>query len=161
TNLVLDLGALGEFAEGRAVGEEAVRIADSVSHAFSMIGSRWTLGELLIAQGTLPLAISTLERAFSIWQAAQVQYFFVLVASALGCAYGRGGRLAEAVPLLEQAVAHAAGTAEAGPRAVLAVGRLSEARLLEGRVDEARSFAQQSLELARQYGHRGNEAWAL
>jgi tetratricopeptide (TPR) repeat protein len=159
-NLVLGLGALGEFAEGRSVGEESVRIADSLSHPFSMIGSRWVLGELQIAQGTLPLAIPTLERAFSICQAAQVPYFIVLVASTLGHAYALAGRVAEAVPLLEQAVAHAAETAEAGPRAV-AVGRLSEARLLDGRGDEARVFAQQSLELARQYGHRGSETWAL
>jgi tetratricopeptide (TPR) repeat protein len=78
----------------------------------------------------------------------------------LGYAYARAGRVAEALPLLEQ------GAAER-----LMVGRwaeyslrlawLSEAYLLAGRVEDALDAAGQALRRARQQRERGDEVWVL
>jgi tetratricopeptide (TPR) repeat protein len=85
---------------------------------------------------------------------------FPWLASPLGYAYALAGRVAEALPLLEQAVEQAASMRFTASQPLL-VAYLSEAYLLAGRLDEAISLAQQALELARAYKERGQEAWSL
>jgi tetratricopeptide (TPR) repeat protein len=86
--------------------------------------------------------------------------FLPAVASELGYAYTLSGRVAEALPLLEQAV-------ERGDvmRLVLnqshRVAWLSEAYLRAGRVDDALGLAGRALDLARAHKERGSQAWAL
>ena len=77
------------------------------------------------------------------------------VASALGVAYALAGRVAEALPLLEQAVEQA--PAMGHSRMLRGSSLLSEGYLLAGRPDEARP-AEQALALAREHqatGHAG------
>ena len=64
----------------------------------------WGLGLLSLRQGDLPRALPLLERAMSICQDADLPVYFPLMAAALGAAYTLAGRVADAVPLLTQAM---------------------------------------------------------
>jgi tetratricopeptide (TPR) repeat protein len=78
----------------------------------------------------------------------------------LGHAYALSGRLAEALPLLEQAVDQTAAREFRGGHA-LHVARLGEACLLAGRPEDAIRLAQRALDLSCEHRERGNQAWAL
>ena len=70
------------------------------------------------------------------------------------------GRVAEALPLLEQAEQRGAAMGTMGGQS-LRVGYVSEAYLLAGRMQEAVQLAGRALDLARAHKERGHEAWAL
>lgn len=70
------------------------------------------------------------------------------------------GRLAEALPLLEQAVEQAT-TMPFMPFVSIGITALSEAYLLVGRPDEAMPLAQRALDLACRHHEGGNQAWLL
>ena len=92
------------FAEGRALGEEGLRIAEAVAHPASLMLASWGIGLLALRQGDLPRALPLLERAMGICQDADLPLFFPRMAAALGAAYTLAGRIADAVPLLTQAM---------------------------------------------------------
>jgi class 3 adenylate cyclase/tetratricopeptide (TPR) repeat protein len=158
--LVSCLAEVGTFAEGLALGEEGIRIAEAVNEPDSLIVAYRGVGRLYLCKGDFHRAILMLERGLSICQVANIPGQFSSVASPLGAAYTLAGRVAEALPLLEQVVQHATSTRRQGRQSLL-VAWLSEAYLLAGRMDEAISLAQQALELARAYKERGYEAWTL
>jgi tetratricopeptide (TPR) repeat protein len=120
----------------------------------------WGIGLLCLRQGDLPRALPRLERAMSICQDANLPLFFPLMAAALGMAYTLGGRVADAMPLLTQAMEQ---TAAPEPIAFQALCRLSmgEAQVLADRMEEAHALAGRALALARAHQERGNEAYAL
>ena len=95
---------LGMFAEGSALGEEGLRIAEAVAHPASLMCASWGIGLLSLRQGDLPRALPRLERAVGICQDADLPFYFPWMAAALGAAYTLGGRVADAVPLLTQAM---------------------------------------------------------
>ena len=105
--LVLCLAELGAFAEGRTLGDEAIQIAEAVDNPFSRTEAYGSLGRLSLRQGDLPKAIALLERGLEVCQAANIQILVPFAASDLGTAYALAGRIPEALPLLEQAVAQA------------------------------------------------------
>jgi tetratricopeptide (TPR) repeat protein len=82
------------------------------------------------------------------------------IAASLGYAYALVGRLAEGRALLEEALREGSRMGALQAQS-LYVARLSAVCLLEGCVDEALQHARQALALARQYGERGHEAFAL
>ena len=59
---------LGTFAEGRALGEEGLRIAEAVAHPGSLMLASWGIGLLALRQGDLPRALPLLEQAMDICQ---------------------------------------------------------------------------------------------
>ena len=79
-------------------------------------------------------------------------------ASDLGTAYALSGRVAEALPLLEQAVAQATAMRS---NTSLWTAQLGLGYLLAGRLEDARLSAQDALVLARTQGERGYQAYAL
>jgi tetratricopeptide (TPR) repeat protein len=79
-------------------------------------------------------------------------------ASPLGYAHALAGRVAEALPLLEQSVERAASMRFTVSQS-LWIARLSEAYLLAGRIDEAITEALRALELSREHKERGHQAW--
>ena len=95
---------LGTFAEGRALGEEGLRIAEAVAHPASLMMASWGIGLLALRQGDLPRALPLLERAVGLCQDADLPSYFPWMAAALGAAYTLAGRVADAVPLLTQAM---------------------------------------------------------
>jgi DNA-binding winged helix-turn-helix (wHTH) protein/class 3 adenylate cyclase/tetratricopeptide (TPR) repeat protein len=93
---------LGTFAEGRAFGEEGLRLAEAVAHPGSLVFASWGAGLSSLRQGALPRAIPLLERAVGICQDADLPATLPWMAPALGAAYTLGGRCADAVALLTQ-----------------------------------------------------------
>ena len=80
--------------------------------------------------------------------------------SNLGLAYVLSGRPSEGFPLLEHAIDQSRDM-NLMCHVSLHVANLSGSHLLEGRTDEALSQAQRALDLARNHGERGHEAWCL
>jgi tetratricopeptide (TPR) repeat protein len=160
TWLVSCLADLGEFAEGAARGEEAVQIAETIDHPFSLTQAYFCLGNLSLHKGDLHQAISVLERGLGLCQIANFLSWVPTVTAALGYAYVLAGRVPEALPLLQQAV-------EQSPSTGISAGYsrrvtyLGEAYLLAGRMDEAAALARRALASARDLKARGNEAYAL
>jgi tetratricopeptide (TPR) repeat protein len=160
TWLVGCLADLGEFDEGTARGDEAIRLAEAAEHPFSLTQANYALGTLFLRQGKLTKAIPLLEGGLGVCQTASILTWFSTVAAALGYAYALSERIPEALPLLQQAVAHDTSRVISAGHA-RRVAYLSEAYLLAGRRDEAVDLATSALTFARTLKARGNEAYAL
>jgi tetratricopeptide (TPR) repeat protein len=152
---------LGTFAEGRALGEEGLRIAEAVDHPPSLMSASWGIGLLALRQGDLHRALPLLERAVSLCQDAHLPFYFPLAASALSAAYTLGGRVADAVPLCTQVMEQTTATEMPVFEEVLCRLSLGEAQLLADRLEEAQALAERALALGRRHQERGNEAYAL
>jgi tetratricopeptide (TPR) repeat protein len=120
----------------------------------------WAMGFLTLRQGDFPRAIRVLERALALVQEADLQLLVPMVAAPLGAAYTYAGRAADAVPLLEQAVAQASARQYLWDQA-LRVGWLGEAHLRMGQLAAAELQAQQALEFAQTHQEQGHAAYAL
>jgi tetratricopeptide (TPR) repeat protein len=82
------------------------------------------------------------------------------VASTLGSARLLEGRVAEALPLLEEAAQHGRAIGFMHGHS-LVLGLLADGYPQAGRPEDASRTAGEALELARKHGERGWEAWAL
>src|SRR5262249_27379508 len=151
---------LGLFAEGISLGQEGLRIAEASNHAISLVFAGWKIGLLALRQGDLPRALPLLERAMSICQNTDFPSFFTQVCADLGAAYTLGGRVADAVLLLTQALEQSA-TMESVHGQALCSLSLGEAQMLSGHLEEAHALAERALAGAREHQRRGNEAYAL
>jgi tetratricopeptide (TPR) repeat protein len=151
---------LGMFAEGSALGEEGLGIAEAVAHPYSLMHASWGSGLLSLRQGDLSRALPLLERAVGICHEIDILFYLPEIAAALGAAYTLAGRAADAVPLLTQAIAQPT-TTEIVRYQVLCRLSLGEAHLLAGCLEEARALAKRALALTRAHQERGNEAHAL
>jgi class 3 adenylate cyclase/tetratricopeptide (TPR) repeat protein len=151
---------LGMFAEGRAFGDEGLRIAEAVAHPGSLMIASWGMGLLALRQGDLHRALPLLERAIGICQDADLPAYSPRVAAALGAAYTLGGRVADTVPLLTQATAQIIAMEMGGFQALCGLS-LGEAHLRAGSLEEAHTLAEHTLGPAREHQERGHEAYAL
>jgi tetratricopeptide (TPR) repeat protein len=158
--LVGCLTELGEFAEGASLADEAIRLAEVAEHPFSLGQAYISVGILHVRWGDLARAIPILERALTLSRVSDVAALFPGVASALGYAYALSGRTDDGIPLLEQAIAHAA-SRQIRARQSLWDTWLSETYLLARQSARAREIAQRAVNLSRELGARGNEAYAL
>ena len=77
---------LGTFAEGSALGDEGLQIAEAVAHPGSLMLASWGIGLLALRQGDLPRALPLLERAVGLCQDADLPALFPLD----GCGLGGG-----------------------------------------------------------------------
>jgi tetratricopeptide (TPR) repeat protein len=158
--LVRCLAEVGEFAEGIVRGEEAIRIAEASDHPHSCFLAYLRLGNLYLRKGDLHHAIPLLEQGLGRWQAYDLQRWFPSIASPSGLALVLAGRVAEAMPLLEQTFRQASSMTSMNDHSS-SESRLSEAFLLVGRMDEAIALAGRALDHARAHKERGHTAWAL
>jgi tetratricopeptide (TPR) repeat protein len=110
-------------------------------------------------KGDLHQIIPVFERGLALCQSLNIPVWPIIHAL-LGAAYALSGRIAEALPLLEQAVEHANARQLIANQALWLV-HLSEAYLLAGRLDDAHTRDGQALEFARGHKGRGHEAYAL
>jgi tetratricopeptide (TPR) repeat protein len=157
------LSTLGEFAEGRRHGEEALRLAivDGQWQGDAPIMARARLGCLYLAQGDLEAAIRVFEEGLALCRASGDIATLGAITGGLGEAYAHTGRVAEGLALLEEACRDDLRTSALGGHYITHLRQLSMVYLLAGRVDEAWQRACQALDLARQQKVRGNEAHAL
>ncbi|HBH04632.1 MAG TPA: hypothetical protein DDZ42_22420 [Candidatus Rokubacteria bacterium] len=139
----IDHAVMGEFEAALAAQAEAHAIGEAIGDPRLQSYAAWTTGAVYAARGEAPAAIAActrgLEHSPDPINTANALGF-------LGYAHLEAGDAAEATPLLEQAVdrLHQFG-ARQGEGWFTAW--LSEARLLAGRVDEARALALRGLEI--------------
>ena len=158
--LALCHAELGTFAEGIALGDEGLQIAEAVDHPGSLMFAYYGIGLLSLRQGDLRRALPLLECAVGLCQDADLPLYFPWMALALGAAYTLGGRIVDAVPLLTQAMEQAIAMEMGGFQALCRLP-LGEAHLRAGRLGEAHAHAERALALTRAHQERGNEAYAL
>jgi len=159
-NLARCHAELGMFAVGSTLGAEGLRNAEVMEHSASLMMASWQSGWLCLRQGDLSRALPLLERAMGLCQELDILVFFPLMAATLGAAYTLDGRMAEAVPLLTQALEQATAMAQIRAQAHCRLA-LGEAHLLAGRPEEAHALAEGALAHVREHQERGNEAYAL
>lgn len=157
--LVLALIELGEFEEGIARMEHNRRNFEATRHAYHAATTDATLGRLLLARGNPHEAIDVLVRAYEAAPRVDPSYG-PAVASQLGLAYARAGRITEGLELIERGVEQSEALGRLGGHA-RCLTALGEAYLLAGRAGDAGRAAMSALVLAREQGERGVEAWAL
>jgi tetratricopeptide (TPR) repeat protein len=115
----------------------------------------WGIALLALRQGDLYRALPLLDRAMGFCQDAGFQLFLPLLAADLVAAYTLAGRVADAVPLLTQAIVGRGGD---WGRCHLPLG---EAQMLAGHLEEAHALAEHALGLTRERQQRGLQAYAL
>jgi len=159
TCLVWCLAELGEFDDGIRIGREAIRIAESVDHPFSLATAHAGIGALYVRQGNLEAGLPILERGLELCRAWKLSLWFPPIASALGIGYMQSGRAGDAVSLLERAVEQSEGMRLGGWHSRVLTG-LGLSYLLTGRANDALQAVRRALALAREHKERGHEAWS-
>jgi tetratricopeptide (TPR) repeat protein len=158
--LARTLSALGEFAEGRRHGEEALRLATLEGQGDAPIAVHSYLGDLYLAKGDLEHAIRVLDQGLALCRASGNRNILRPITASLGSAYALQGHLAEGRALLEEGLSEVIRTGGLQGQSHC-VAWLSEVCRLAGHDEEAWQHARQALDLARQLKTRGEEAFAL
>jgi tetratricopeptide (TPR) repeat protein len=151
---------LGTFAEGWTLGDEGLRIAETVAHPASLMFASWGVGLLALRHGDMPTALLQLERAVRLSHDVDLPLFFPSMAAALGAAYILSGRVTDAMALLMRAMVQKTATGTKGYDVPCRLS-LGEAQVLAGRLEEAHTLAEGALTLAHAHQERGHEAYAL
>ena len=151
------LSELGRFDDAAACVAEAVQIAAQAGHPHNVVAASWAAGYLDCMRGRPGPAAEALERAYALCEAAGIAVWLRPSAALLGHAWARGGRLNEAVRVLEQAVQPAENNVAAAAWKVY----LAEAYLASGRADAAEAMATEGLALAHQRRETGFAGHAL
>jgi class 3 adenylate cyclase/tetratricopeptide (TPR) repeat protein len=112
---------VGAFTEGLAEADVALRVAEAVNRPSALAETYQWVGILHLYKGDVHRAIPVLERALDLCRTWDLPLYFPTTASTLGYAYTLCGRLAEGMPLLEQAVERT--VAEDGDDVLAAPGR--------------------------------------
>jgi class 3 adenylate cyclase/tetratricopeptide (TPR) repeat protein len=157
--LALVFSHLGQFGRALEHAEQAMQIAERTNHPHTLIESHGALGGVSLEQGDLDTAQRVFERGVVLLRACRVGDANLL--SGLGHAYALSGRLAEALPLLEESVRSEGSISAMGSGLAVRMSRLAEAHLRAGRADEALRYARTAVELSRKHQERANEAMAL
>jgi tetratricopeptide (TPR) repeat protein len=160
TVLLWSLAELGEFDAAGTVGEDAIRLAESVEHPYSQIFARLGPGFLHLRRGEHADAIKLLEPALQLCEAFDVAAVHATAAGQLASAYALAGRTEDALVLIRRAVAQAAAIGDPIGHGVR-TGTRAEAFLAAGRPAEALPLARRGLDLVRLTGGRGIEGWSL
>ncbi len=158
--LAMVLAEVGEFVEGHAAADEAMRLAEPLRHPFALAHAYIGAASIAIRQGEYERAIHLFE-----WyqrQCASVgsEQVWPLADWYAGFAYVQAGRVEEGLALLEQ-IRQPSYSVTGGVGRSLLGAWLGEAYLLAGRPADATALAEPAARLAHQHGERGHEAWAL
>jgi tetratricopeptide (TPR) repeat protein len=154
--LMRALAEVGDFEEGLARGDEAVRLLESTDLPFSFASSLEGLGFVHLRRGEIAQAIDLLERGLQLCEQRQFHLIHYMIAAYLGYAYALAGRDVEAMPLLAESAA-----IDWGLHPALRVTMQGEAHLLAGRRDPARQCVDRGLVLAAVSEEHGSRGWTL
>ena len=149
----------GNFSEAIRLAHEAVGLA-SADQPFSRYPALWGLGHVLLRRGDLDQAAAALEEGLEIGRASNIVNWYPVCAATLGHVLTLAGRHAEGLTLLEDA-AHRGSIPQIRLHHALRIAWLGEAHLHAGRLDQARTRAEEALEHAVSRGERGTQAWTL
>jgi class 3 adenylate cyclase/tetratricopeptide (TPR) repeat protein len=150
---------LGRFDEAVGYGDAAMHIAEEADHPFTLFWASFRLGLVHFRRGDLPHAIRILERCLDVcqtWQFAGTP----AVAATLGAAYALAGRIHEALPLTARAVEDLRSRGLTRWAATI-LTYAGSTYFSAGRLDEAASYAGETLALTRRLRARAGEAHAL
>jgi class 3 adenylate cyclase/tetratricopeptide (TPR) repeat protein len=150
---------LGRFDKAVGYGDVALRIAEEADHPFTLYWGSFKLGLAHLRRGDLPHAIRILERCLDVCQTWQFAGTSV-VAATLGAAYALAGRIHEALPLVARAVEELR-SLELTRWATAILTYAGSTCLSAGRLEEAASYAGETLALTRRLRQRASEAHAL
>src|SRR3989442_3705782 len=112
------------------------------------------VGLVYLEWGDAEAAVASLDHSWSLARLWDFSVAVFQVSSALGAAHALAGRVAEAIPLLETAVAEAEARGRLADQS-LRMARLGDAYLRAGRVADAAPVAKQAVMLARTHKERG------
>jgi class 3 adenylate cyclase/tetratricopeptide (TPR) repeat protein len=157
TWLVSALADQGEFAHGRVLADEGLRIAEASEQPLSLAAACSALGRLYIEEGQGEAAIPVLERGLHVAERSGLGGWRITLICPLGYAYALAGQHEKAISLLRDGLGEF--VAMRGGNALFA-GWLGEVYLRTGRANDALKFATDALEAARRRGERGYEARA-
>jgi tetratricopeptide (TPR) repeat protein len=158
------LAECGAFEQGIGYGKDALRLAESLGHSFSLIQAFRHVGYLYRLKGEFDRAVDLLERGLALArQGERIPAREIQLMEPLGNVYARLGRVTEGLTLLVQAsqTREAMGTEGRGQYYSLFLVDLGHAYVLANRLEDARASAGRALTVARERGGRGDEAHAL
>jgi DNA-binding NtrC family response regulator/tetratricopeptide (TPR) repeat protein len=148
----------GEFDEAVDTAREGMAIAEAANQPYTLTVAYWAVGDAHLKKGELTDAIRALERGLQLSRKWNFRGLLPGIADLLGHAYALSASIPAAVALLEEMEEQSRGIRH--PRS-LSLVHLSEAYRGVGRIEEAVRVALRALALSREWGERGNEAWAL
>src|SRR6266850_1309155 len=154
------LAELGEFAEAHRMSSRGLATAEKLNHPHSIAFACLGLGIVQLRQGASTAAVAVLERAVNLCETGDLPTVFLEIAGPLASAYTGAGRAAEAIALLERAVAQAVILRHSLGHA-LRSGSMAEALLASGRIEDAAPLAKLYAQFARAANTKGPLAWAL
>jgi tetratricopeptide (TPR) repeat protein len=160
TVLAWSLEQLGNFDEAAEAGREAIQIAETVDHPYTLVYAYIGLGAVHLRRGEFQKAITHLERAVQTCRTGDVPGIFALRALSLGSAYCLAGRADAALDLLKEAIERAIAIGDPLGHLLRAAGR-AEAYLLVGRAADALPLAQRGVEICKAVKSRGVTGWTL
>lgn len=160
TWLVVALSDLGDFDDGLLVGEEGLRLAETLDHPYSLMQACWGLGRLHVNKGNFTDAAALFARADRLALEWEMRSWSAYSRSLLAPVYVASGRIEEAVALLHQLLNDITGEQLKATLCQLHQ-HLADAYVAAGRPECALPFAEQALARARHHGERVSEAWAL
>jgi class 3 adenylate cyclase/tetratricopeptide (TPR) repeat protein len=148
----------GLFDEAVRHGESAIALAEEVGHPYSLAIACSVVGRVHTLRGDLAPANLRLSRARSLARELTIGFLTPGIALDLSALNVLEGRAGDSLVLLRETTA---AIEKVGYLEVRAALRMGEALLAAGRVDEARVTGSRALDLARERGEQGHEAWTL
>jgi tetratricopeptide (TPR) repeat protein len=157
--LGLLLSHLGRFEQALQHAERAMQIAGRMNHPHTLMEAHAALGVVNLERGNLQAAERVFEQGIALLRRGSARDVNLL--SGLGYVHALSGRLAEALPLLEETVETGPSISAMGSGLAVRMSRLADAYLWAGRTEEALEQARGAIQLARKHHERVNEAIAL
>jgi tetratricopeptide (TPR) repeat protein len=158
--LAASLADTGDFTEAVARAREAVGLAESPEHPWSLAGACMTLGFVHLVQGHPDAAEPVLDRGVAYAREMDLTAWLPMLLSGRGLTAARRGRVAEGLVMIEEGVERA-GALRILSRHALRLVWLAEAYLLAGQVDRARETAERALRMAEEQVEQGYAALAV
>jgi predicted ATPase/class 3 adenylate cyclase len=159
--LLRALGDVGVFAEGMAVAEDTIRLAEADGHPYTLAFAYRGVANLYLGQGEFHTAVPLLERSLELCRIWDLRQLRGPTEWALSYALALAGRIPEALALLERTMGQASVTSLAGLTALYVTWMPGEVYLRAGRLEEAHALAEQGLAHTRERQARGSQAYVL
>jgi len=146
--LVRSLAQLGRFAEAARYEAEAIRLAESTHHAYTIGLAYYAAGTFHLLKGDWAKASSLLEHGLAVFRAGNVAILLRVHVASFAWALAQLGETSEALDRLREGEALVDRFAASGHAAysAWAYHSLGRACLLLGRLDEARSLGDRAIE---------------
>jgi tetratricopeptide (TPR) repeat protein len=159
--LAWSLAERGDFTQGYGIADKAIEfVAERRARPGELIHAYLAAGLVRLRKGDLAPAISWLERALQVSEAADLPYYWPWISCSLGYAFALRGNDAQAFAHLNSGIRQAISMNVMAYRA-LWLAYSSEGHLLAGRVTDARDAAERALSLSGDQKEDGSRAWAL